>query len=62
VSGRLAKGILGEQDDGFSQRPAERNRPATFEHPLSSWWADQKIALMLAGKMGDEVRRCTAGN
>lgn len=37
----------------------EHNRPATFEHPLWSWWADQKmIALMLTGKMGDEVRRC----
>ena len=40
----------------------EHNRPATFEHPLWSWWADQKmVALMLAGKMSDEVRRCTAG-
>ena len=39
----------------------EHNRPATFEHPLWSWWADQKmVALMLAGKMEDEVRRCRA--
>ena len=39
----------------------EHNRPATFEHPLWSWWADQKmVALMLAGKMNDEVQRCTA--
>ncbi len=39
----------------------EHNRPATFEHPLWSWRADQKmVALMLAGKMSDEVRRCTA--
>jgi hypothetical protein len=37
----------------------EHNRPATFEHPLWSWWADQKmVALMLTGKMKDEVRRC----
>jgi hypothetical protein len=41
----------------------EHNRPATFEHPLWSWWADQKmVALMLTGKMGDEVRRCAPGN
>jgi len=39
----------------------EHNRPATFEHPLWSWWADQKmVALMLAGKMNGEVRRCVA--
>lgn len=38
----------------------EHNRPATFEHPLWSWWADQKmVALMLAGKMNAEVARCT---
>jgi hypothetical protein len=36
----------------------ERNRPATFEHPLWSWWADQKmVAMMVVGKMGKEVRR-----
>ncbi len=39
----------------------EHNRPATFEHPLWSWLADQKmVALILAGKMGDEVKRCAA--
>jgi hypothetical protein len=39
----------------------EHNRPATFEHPLWSWRADQKmVALMLAGKMNEEVRRCSA--
>ena len=51
------------RQDGFSQRPAGHNRTATFGHPLWSWWADQKmVALMLAGKMSDERRRCTAGN
>lgn len=36
----------------------EHNRPATFEHPLWSWWADQKmVAMMLAGKMTEEVKR-----
>lgn len=39
----------------------EHNRPATFEHPLWSWWADQKmVALMLTGKMKKEVQRCGA--
>lgn len=37
----------------------EHNRPATFEHPLWSWVADQKmVALMLTGKIDEEVRRC----
>jgi hypothetical protein len=45
----------------FSHFFIERNRPATFAHPLWSWLADQKmVGLMLAGKMGDEVRRCSA--
>jgi hypothetical protein len=36
----------------------EHNRPATFEHPLWSLIADYKmIALMLAGKMEEEVER-----
>jgi len=38
----------------------EHNRPATFGHPLWSWLADQKmVALMLVGKMADEVHRVT---
>jgi hypothetical protein len=38
----------------------EHNRPVTFGHPLWSWWADQKMVfLMLTGRMGDEVGRCT---
>lgn len=36
----------------------ERNRPATFTHPLWSFIGDWKmLALMLAGKMNDEVAR-----
>jgi hypothetical protein len=36
----------------------EHNRPATFEHPLWSWWADQKMMfLTLTGQMDAEVRR-----
>ena len=39
----------------------EHNKPATFGHPLWSWWADQRmVALMLAGKMDREVKRCAS--
>jgi hypothetical protein len=39
----------------------EHNKPASFDHPLWSWWADQRmVALMLVGKMGDEVRKYAA--
>jgi hypothetical protein len=41
----------------------EHNRPASFEHPLWSWLANQRmVALMLAGKMNQEVRRFTLEN
>jgi len=40
----------------------EHNRPATFEHPLWSWLADQKMmALMITGRMGAEMLRCNSG-
>jgi hypothetical protein len=36
----------------------EHNMPATFEHPLYSWWADQRMVfLMVIGQMGKEVKR-----
>ena len=36
----------------------EHNQPATFEHPLWSWWADQRMMLLtLVGRMGAEVRK-----
>lgn len=36
----------------------EKNRPATFQHPLWSFLGDYKmIALMISGKMGAEVER-----
>ena len=36
----------------------EHNRPASFEHPLWSWWADQRmVGMMLMGRMEEEVRR-----
>ncbi len=39
----------------------EHNGPATFEHPLWFWLADQKmVAMMLTGQMAAEVRRCAA--
>lgn len=38
----------------------EHNKPATFQHPLWSWWADQRMVfLMFMGRMGKEVRRYT---
>lgn len=39
----------------------EHNRPASFGHPWWSWAADQKmVAMMLTGRMDEEVRRCAA--
>ncbi len=39
----------------------EHNMPATFDHPLWSWWADQRMMfLMVTGQMGREVRRYTS--
>jgi hypothetical protein len=36
----------------------EHNRPATFEHPLWSFIGDYKmVALMLAGRMDEEIAR-----
>ena len=36
----------------------EHNTPVTFEHPLWSWWADQRmVLLMIMGRMSREVRR-----
>ena len=36
----------------------ERNRPATFEHPVWSFVADYKmIGLMLTGRMQEEIER-----
>ena len=36
----------------------EHNRPATFKHPFWSLLGDYKmVALMLAGRMGEEVER-----
>jgi hypothetical protein len=38
------------------------NKPATFNHPLWSWRADQKmVGLMLLGKMSEEVKRVNSG-
>jgi hypothetical protein len=45
----------------FSHFFVEHNRPASFGHPLWSWLADQRmVALVLSGKMNQEVERCAA--
>ncbi len=39
----------------------EHNKPASFGHPLWSWWADQRmVALSLVGKMEEELKKCEA--
>lgn len=39
----------------------ERNKPASFKYPLWSFVADWKMwALMLAGRMGEEVKKSHA--
>ena len=46
----------------FSHFFIERNRPATWEHFWLSLAADYKMfALILTGRMKDEVRRVTKG-
>ncbi|MGH9860701.1 MAG: Mpo1-like protein [Candidatus Acidiferrales bacterium] len=41
----------------------EHNKPATFGHPGWSWLADQKmVAMMLLGRMGEEVRRAASSS
>ena len=38
----------------------EKNRPATFKHPLWSFMGDYKmIGLMVAGKLDGEIERCS---
>lgn len=42
----------------FSHFFLERNRPATFKHPLYSLLADHKMAFyMITGRMGRELAR-----
>jgi hypothetical protein len=41
----------------------EKNRPATFQHPLWSFMGDYKmIWMMLSGKMDAEVKRVTSSS
>jgi hypothetical protein len=36
----------------------EHNQPASFAHPLWSWWADQRMVfLTLIGRMDAEVKK-----
>ena len=36
----------------------EHNKPASFEHPLWSWWADQRMVFfVLVGRMESEVQK-----
>ena len=40
----------------------EHNKPATFEYPLWSFMGDYKmVALMLTGRIGDELRKAERG-
>ena len=46
----------------FSHFFIEKNKPATFQYPLWSFIADYKMfAMMLLGRMKNEVAQATAG-
>jgi len=55
----LAVPLVGYAFAWYAHLFVERNRPATFGHPLYSLLADYRMVfLMMAGRMDAEVVRC----
>ena len=53
--------VVGYAFAWFAHFAVEKNRPATFKHPLWSFASDFKmIWYMLTGRMGREVERVTS--
>ena len=57
----LAVPLVGYGFAWYAHFFVEKNKPATFRHPFYSLCSDYKMLfLMMAGRMDDEVLRCTA--